>query len=183
MNSHRTAARKSGAVSATTLTLLVVLLAGCGDEGQKREYAVPDTLCGTAVDTDALSPFLPAGKEITVRDRSYSGSKGCEVVVDDKLVMTTTQLWMQEGTTTSLVAARQSLDDPDRSAGNGRFVYSGYEAFGKTRTCVDTEYKQELYTVIQAEGSERRDSEGMKRLIMSFTDEVEKSADCKAGAE
>ncbi|MFH0172896.1 hypothetical protein [Streptomyces cacaoi] len=184
--SHRATARKVHRVhrvSVTALTSLVILLAGCSSDGQEREYAVPGTLCGTAVETDALSPFLPAGREITVKDRSYSGSKGCEVIVDDKLIMTTTQMWTDEGTTTALFAAQQSLDTPDKSTEDGRFVYSGFEAFGKTRGCVDTKYKQELYTVIQAEGSKHRDAEAMKRLILSFTGSVEKSAECKAGAE
>ncbi|QJT04512.1 hypothetical protein G9272_32930 [Streptomyces asoensis] len=184
--SHRATARKVHRVhrvSVTVLTSLVILLAGCSSDGREREYAVPGTLCGTAVETDALSPFLPAGREITVKDRSYSGSKGCEVIVDNKLIVTTTQIWMQEGTTTAFVAARQSLDDPDHTAENGRFVYSSYEAFGKTRTCVDTKYKQELFTVIRAEGSKHGDAEAMKRLILSFTGSVEKSAECKAGAE
>ncbi|WP_405627142.1 hypothetical protein OG933_12895 [Streptomyces sp. NBC_00016] len=183
MKSHRPTARKSSTVSIAALTILVFLLAGCGEEEQKREYAVPGTLCGTTVDRDDLAPFLPAGRKITVKERSYSGSKGCQVIVDDKLIMTTTQMWMEEGTTTALFAARQSFDTPDKSTENGRFVYSGFEAFGKTRGCVDTRYKQELYTVVQAEGSRHRDAEAMKHLILAFTGEIEKSAECTAGAE
>lgn len=61
-------------------------------------------------------------------------------------------------------------------------MYSGFEAFGKTRGCVDTRYKQELYTVVQAEGSKHRDAEAMKHLILAFTGEIEKSAECTAGA-
>lgn len=183
MQSQRAVARKSSAVSVTALTTLVFLLAGCSEEGQKRDYTVPDSLCGTVIDSEALASILPGGRKITVRDRSYSGSNGCEVIVDNKLIVTATQTWMEEGRTTAFIAARQSLDTLDKTAENGRFVYSGNEAFGKTRDCVDTEYKQELYTVIQADGAEHRDAEAMKRLIVSFTEAVEKSADCKAGAE
>ncbi|MGW6927182.1 hypothetical protein ACWGA9_38965 [Streptomyces sp. NPDC054950] len=183
MKSHRTTARKSSAVSVAALTILVFPVAGCGEEEQKREYAIPGTLCGTTVDRDDLTPFLPAGRKITVKETSYSGSNGCQVIVDDKLIMTTTQMWMEEGTTTALFAARQSLDTPDKSTENGRFVYSGFEAFGKTRDCVDTKYQQALYTVIQAEGSKHRDPEAMKHLILAFTGEIEKSAECTTGAE
>ncbi|MFC4507941.1 MULTISPECIES: hypothetical protein [Streptomyces] len=183
MKSHRSTSRNSSTVSAAALTTLVFLVTGCSDDGEKREYTVPDTLCGTAVDSEALAPFLPGGNKITVRDRSYSGSRGCEVIVDDKLIVTTSQMWMEENRTTSFVAARQSLDTLDKSAEDGRFVYSGNEAFGKTLDCVDTKYKQELYTVIQADGTKNRDAEAMKRLILSFTESVEESAECTAGAQ
>ncbi|GAB7104860.1 hypothetical protein JCM4814A_31740 [Streptomyces phaeofaciens JCM 4814] len=181
MKTHRTIARKSSAAWATILAAAFLLVA-CSGEEQKREYALPDTLCGTAVDRDALAPFLPTGSKIAVKDKSYSGSKGCQVVVDKKLIVTSAQMWMEEGRTTAFVAARQSLSTLDETAEDGRFVYSGNEAFGKTRGCVDTKYKQELYTVIQAEGSEYKDAKAMKRLIISFTEAVEKSAECTAGA-
>ncbi|MFF3207299.1 hypothetical protein [Streptomyces sp. NPDC002962] len=183
MKSDRTTVRKSGTVCIAALTILAFLQTGCSEEDQKREYAVPGTLCGAAVDRDDLAPFLPAGRKIVVKGRFYSGSKGCEVIVDGKLIMTTTQMWMGEGTTTALFAARQSLDSPDKSTEDGRFVYSGFEAFGKTRSCVDTRYKQELFTIIQAEGSTYREAEAMRRLILAFTGEIEKSAECTAGAE
>ncbi|MFJ9716345.1 hypothetical protein ACIRPQ_10450 [Streptomyces sp. NPDC101213] len=164
------------------LTTLTLLITGCGDEEQNRDYAIPHTLCGTAVDSDDLALFLPAGQKITVKDRSYPGSKGCQVIVDGVLIVTTVQMWIEEGKTTAFVAARQSFDTPDRSADSGRFRYSGHEAFGKTRDCLDTKYRQELYAVIQASGSKYRDPEAMKRLIVSFTKEVEESDECTAGA-
>lgn len=182
MKPDRTTSRKSSLVSAAALTTLAFVIMGCGGEENEREYAIPRTLCGTAVDSDALAPFLPSGKKVTVRDKSSPGSKVCQVIVDNKLIVTTSQMWLEEGRTTAYVAARQSFDTPDHSAEAGRFRYSGYEAFGKTRGCVDTKYKQELYTIMRAEGSKHRDADAMKRLIISYTKEVEKSAGCTAGA-
>ncbi|MFF8230765.1 hypothetical protein [Streptomyces caelestis] len=182
MKPDRTTSRKSSLISAAALTALAFALTGCGGDDQQREYAIPSTLCGTAVDSDTLAPFLPSGHKITVRNKSYSGTKGCQVIVDNKLIFTTTQVWLEEGSTTAFVAARQSLDMPSHSAEAGRFRYSGYEAFGKTRGCVDAKYKQELYTIMQASGSKHRDTEAMKRLIISYTKGVEKSDECTAGA-
>jgi hypothetical protein len=182
MKPDPTTLRKYSLISAAILTTLTLAITGCGGDEQKREYAIPSTLCGTTVDSDALTPFLPAGQKITVKDKSYSGAKGCQVAVDSKLIFTTSQVWLEEGNTTAFVAARQSLDKPSHSADSGRFRYSEYEAFGKTRGCVDTKYKQELYTIMQASGSKHRDAEAMKRLIISYTKEVEKSAECTAGA-
>ncbi|MEU0589714.1 hypothetical protein [Streptomyces sp. NPDC006132] len=182
MKPDRTTFWNSSLILAATLTTLTFALTGCGGDEQQREYAIPRTLCGTAVDSDTLAPFLPSGRKITVRNKSYSGAKDCQVIVDKKLVFTTTQVWLEEGSTTAFVAARQSLDSPGQSTEAGRFRYSGYEAFGKTRGCVDTKYKQELYTIMRAEGSKHRDADAMKRLIVSYTKEVEKSPECTAGA-
>ncbi|WP_146046259.1 hypothetical protein [Streptomyces cahuitamycinicus] len=182
MKPDRTALRKYSLISAAILTTLTLAITGCGRAEQKREYAIPRTLCGTTVNSDALAPFLPTGQKIRVKDNSYSGAKGCEVIVDRKLIFTTSQVWLDEGNTTAFVAARQALDMTRHSADSGRFQYSEYEALGKTRGCVDTKYKQELYTIMQASGSKHRDAESMKRLIISYTKQVEKSDECTAGA-
>jgi hypothetical protein len=180
MDRRRKSLWKPSVISAAALASLS--LAGCGGDEKERDYAIPRTLCGTAVDRDALTPFLPSGHKITVRDKSYPGAKGCQVIVDNKLIFTTNQQWLEEGATTAFIAARQSLETLNHSAHSGRFRYSGYEAFGKTRGCIDVKHKQELYTIMQASGSIHRDAEAMKRLIISYTKEVEKSAECTAGA-
>ena len=46
--------------------MLVLATAGCTDSGS-RAYSVPDKVCGVAVDSDLLSPFLPDGKKLTQR--------------------------------------------------------------------------------------------------------------------
>ncbi|MFJ4685816.1 hypothetical protein [Streptomyces sp. NPDC088789] len=161
---------------------LAVLLSGCGGTEQQREYSIPRSLCGTPVDTDALEDFLPPGRKISMTDRDRSGSKTCQVVVDKVLVVTTTQMWIGEGKSTSYFASGQTLDDPDHSEDGGRFLYSGNESFGKTRTCVDDEYGQELYAAVQAQGSQHRDADAMKRIILAYIEEVERSDECTGGA-
>jgi hypothetical protein len=159
-------------------------MSGCGGDEQKREYAVPRTLCGTKIDSATLTPFFPPGRKITVRNHSYTGIgvKGCQVVVDNNVVLSTTQAWLEKGKTTAYFAAGQTLQDPDRSASGGRFLYSGNQSFGKTQGCVDAKYQEELYTAVQAEGSKHKDADAMKRVIVSYTDTVEKSAECTAGS-
>ncbi|CAM5638305.1 hypothetical protein [Streptomyces aurantiogriseus] len=183
MNHHRRAFKRPPMATFATVTALAFTLSGCSGDEPKREYTVPDSLCGTAINADDLAPFLPAGKKITIRDKSYSWTAICKIVVDDTLIVTTSQTWLKEGTTTENFAYGQTLDTPKNSADEGRFRYSGYEAFGKTQNCVDTRNKQALYTAIQAQGSKHRDAEAMKRLIISFTKAVEKSAECKEGAK
>lgn len=169
------------AAAAVTVAVLSAAPSGCSGSDQKREYTLPRSLCGTAIDTDDLANFLPPGKRITVRKKPYSGVKNCEVVVDDKLIVTTTLAWLEEGKTTAYFSAGQSLEAPEHSADAGRFRFSDSEAFGKTQDCVDRRHKQELYTAVQAQGSEHRDADAMKRLIASFTKEIEASEACTAG--
>ncbi|MGW0578414.1 hypothetical protein ACWD25_21150 [Streptomyces sp. NPDC002920] len=183
MNYRQRTLKRSPAVAVAAAATLAFVLSGCSSNDQKREYAVPSSLCGTAIDADALAPFLPAGQKITVREKPYSGSKRCEVVVDNTLIVTTSQTWLKEGTTTANFAYGQTTSTPKSSAEGGRFKYSGNEAFGKTQDCVDTQSKHELYTAIQADGSKHRDAEAMKRLVLAFTDAVERSAECTAGAQ
>ncbi|MER6157632.1 hypothetical protein ABT147_19120 [Streptomyces sp. NPDC001868] len=166
-----------------TAATLVSVLSACSNDGPEREYAIPATLCGTAIDSDDLAPFLPAGKDISVKGDSRSGIKDCEVVIDNVLVVTTTQAWLEDGRTTAYFASGKTLDTPTHSANGGRFQYSGREAFGKTRNCIDAKYRQELYTAVQAQGSKHTDADAMKRLIISYTSEVETSAECTGGAQ
>ncbi|GAA3310254.1 hypothetical protein [Streptomyces cinereospinus] len=182
MKSRRTPSRKRATVVVPVIAALLAALCGCGEEAPGRNYAVPAELCGIAVGTDDLAPFLPAGDAISVRAKSGGGVRSCQVVVDGRLVLTTTQAWLEEGRTTAYFAYGQSLEAVGHSAEDDRFRYSGNEAFGKTAGCVDSRYGQELYTAMQAQGSGHRDADAMKRLITSYTHEVESSAACDAGA-
>jgi hypothetical protein len=182
MNLRRTGGRKRHAIVVVFAVALSTALSGCSGDDNKREYAVPRKLCGTAIDSDDLAPFLPAGKEITTKDTSGGGIKRCRVIVDGKIAATTTQAWLEDGRTTAYFATGQALSALNHSADGERFRYSGNEAFGKTRDCVDTKYEQELYTAVQISGSQHRDADAMKRLIFSYTSQVEQSAECSAGA-
>ncbi|MET8248768.1 hypothetical protein ABZV31_32925 [Streptomyces sp. NPDC005202] len=183
MNYRRAASGRLRLVGFAAVTVLVSVLAGCGGDEERREYAVPHTLCGTPVDSDELAPFLPPGRRITVRDNSHTAIKGCELLVDGKLIVSTTQAWLERGRTTAYFASAQTLEVPDRAADEGRFRYSGNQAFGKTQGCVDTRHDEELYTAVQADGSKHKDADAMKRLIISYTKEVENSAACTEGAQ
>ncbi|EFE67422.1 predicted protein [Streptomyces viridosporus ATCC 14672] len=174
--------RRHRIIFAFMVCVPVTFLAGC-DIGEKvRSYTTPHSLCGIKVDPEELAPFLPPGEKIKVRKEPHSGSTTCKVVVDDTLTLTTTQEWLRKGKSTVYFASGQTLEDIKFSTEDGRFRYSGNEGFGKTRECVDEFYEQELYTALQASGSKHKDPEAMKDLIVSYTDEVEKSPECTATA-
>ncbi|MFJ5264638.1 hypothetical protein ACIQAC_29690 [Streptomyces sp. NPDC088387] len=113
-------------------------------------------------------------------DSDGSGIKSCDMVVDKTLAVTTTQAWIEEGKDTAYFAAGLTLEKLEHSDDDGQIRYTGNEAFGKTRTCVDK--KQELYVAVQAQGSKHRDSDAMKQLIEAYINEVQRSDECKDGA-
>ncbi|KUN35154.1 hypothetical protein AQJ30_27210 [Streptomyces longwoodensis] len=77
-------------------------------------------------------------------------------------------------------ARGMTLDDPDKRTDDGRYLYSGYQAFGKATECEGGQRKdQVLFTAIQAVGTRHRDDTAMKQLIIDYTQAVEKSPMCR----
>ncbi|MEU0454937.1 hypothetical protein ABZ322_18365 [Streptomyces sp. NPDC006129] len=176
---HFTVARIGG------LLVVGLALAACssGNSQEKREYAVPGKLCGTAVERDELTAFLPSGKKLTTREKYLDDKRlteRCDVLVDGKLVVQTSREWWPYKESTSWFANSKTRNALGHQDDGGRFVYSEYEAFGKTEDCRRTTdaYEYAMFTGIQAFDSEHRDANAMKRLIISFTDAVQQSSDC-----
>ncbi|MEV7793864.1 hypothetical protein AB0O68_18005 [Streptomyces sp. NPDC087512] len=158
--------------------MLAPVVTGCGADEESRDYSVPKSLCGIRVDAEELTPFLPPGKKLSVKPDVEPATAWCDVSVDGKLAVRTVQTWWTSGHDTAYFLRSQTLERVEESADAGRYVYSGWQAFGKTEGCVDEKREQELYTGIQAYGSDHGDADAMKRLIASFTKEVEKTDAC-----
>lgn len=67
-------------LSTVAAITVLALTSGCGSNERGREYAAPGNLCGTSVNSDEISPFLPAGESISVQKEDHLGSEICEVV-------------------------------------------------------------------------------------------------------
>jgi hypothetical protein len=158
---------------------LFLVSTGCSSSDESRAYTVPHSLCGTPVDAEALSAFLPAGKKLTTRATSTAqGAIKCRVSVDGKAIVHTSQEWWDEMSIMQF-ARGLTLDDPDRQTDDGRFAYSGYQAFGRADGCHNAQHRnQVLYTAIQATGSKHRDAIAMKELITKYTQAVGRSSAC-----
>ncbi|MEU3249609.1 hypothetical protein [Streptomyces sp. NPDC006997] len=168
--------------AALTIAFLLLTASGCGAGESERKYAVPDSLCEISVGADDLAAFLPSGNKLRVQEEEVSGIKTCEVIVDRTVVASAMRAWEEEMNLTAY-AVGLSQEPPTRSARNGRFVYSGRSGFGKTQGCTSSRYRSDkgdhvLYTSIQMWTSKHQDADAMKRLIISYTEEVEKSAEC-----
>ncbi|MFJ5264637.1 hypothetical protein ACIQAC_29685 [Streptomyces sp. NPDC088387] len=169
----------SGAIAVLGTITALVVLPGCTENEAKREFAVPKSACGTPIDADDLSAFLPPGKKLTTKTTSDSrDSTKCAISVDSKLVVQTAQEWWDDMTVVEF-SRGMTLDDPDHQTDDGNYVYSDYQAFGKVVDCQSNAHKgQVLYTAIQGSGSDHRDLDAMKRLIEKYTQAVKSSEVC-----
>lgn len=158
---------------------LVSALSACSSTQEHSEYKVPNSLCGTRIDAKLFSTFLPPGEKLTTKASSATpNSTKCAVSVDGKLVAQTSQEWWNDMGVLEF-ARGMTLDDPTDQSEDGRYAYSDYQAFGKTKGCTASEHKnQVLYTAIQFPGSEHRDSDSMKKLVVDYTNSVQASSAC-----
>ncbi|MET7318857.1 hypothetical protein ABZX83_26480 [Streptomyces thermoviolaceus] len=150
-------------------------LSSCGGNQEKREYSVPDTVCGTSIDSQTLTPFLPPGKKLTTEAKKFSPNvEKCRVVVDGKLAAITSQEWWNRISILEF-AGGLTLENPDHQTDDGKYAYSGNQAFGRIDGCHNRDYPgKTLYTAIQANKSGYKDASAMKRLIVNYTHAVAK---------
>jgi hypothetical protein len=167
--------RRSGAAIAVSVLLLT--LASCSEDEPEREYSVPRNACGTAIDADALAKFLPPGEKVSTEVTTASAkATRCAVSVDGKRVVYTAQEWWNDMSVREF-AKGVTLDKVGGQTEDGRFAYSGNQAFGKTNGCRN-DRGQVLYTAVLASGSKHRDAAAMKRLITKYTEAVQRSSVC-----
>ncbi|AVH95154.1 MULTISPECIES: hypothetical protein [Streptomyces] len=77
---------------------------------EQRKYALPDSLCGVEVAPDLLSPFLPPGEELSVKeDVPDGGTETCELFIDGKPGLFVKQIWWREEDSIAEVASVQAM--------------------------------------------------------------------------
>ncbi|MFD7290714.1 hypothetical protein [Streptomyces sp. NPDC059863] len=158
-------------------------LAACSNsKSEERKYAVPNSLCGIAVDTEQLSPFLPSGENISTQKTSPSdGTTRCTITVDGEVAVIASRIWWGKGNGVGVidVAGAHAKVEPGRVTDDEKYFYSATGAVGKTEDCADSGHpEQDLFTVIQVFASDRDDEAGMKSLVSEYTRAVEQSDEC-----
>ncbi|MEU7559906.1 hypothetical protein [Streptomyces eurythermus] len=163
--------------AAIAVSVLLLALASCSEDEPEREYSLPRTACGTAIDAEALAKFLPPGKKVST-DVTVASAKAtrCAVSVDGKRVVYTAQEWWNDMSVLQF-AKGLTLDKVGHQTEDGRFAYSGNQAFGKTEDCHNSR-GQVLYTAVLATGSKHSDAAAMKQLITNYTEAVQRSGVC-----
>ncbi|MFE1886855.1 hypothetical protein [Streptomyces diastatochromogenes] len=166
--------------TAVAISALLITLSGCSGSQPNREYSAPESLCGTTVDAEELSDFLPAGKKVSTKETAASPTATrCSVSVDGKRIVYAAQEWWNDMSVLEF-ARGLTLEKVDQQTSDGRFAYSGDQAFGKAEGCRNRHQDhQDLYTAIQATGSKHKDAAAMRRLITAYTKAVEQSKACQ----
>ncbi|MET9448867.1 hypothetical protein [Streptomyces cinerochromogenes] len=164
------------------VTSLLAAVSGCSSHKEQREYAVPQFLCGIPVNHDKLAPFMPTGRKLTTKkDVPDSLSWTCQVRVDSHVAVEVRQMWLTSSSTAYFVGG-QADSRLDHEAEGGRFLYSGWEAFGKTRRCTHGKLPgSHIFTAFQMRSSDHQDADAMRRLIIDYTEAVENTDVCKDG--
>lgn len=173
-------ASASIAVSLATALAVSACSVGGGEEGKK--YTVPETLCGVPVNPELLDAVLPGGNSLSVKASAPNGgTKRCDVTVDGDISVRQIQAWWNNGESASTVAAGYDGMDGGRPTADGRFVYSGAGAVGKTETsCTSPDHPdQSLFAVIQVFTPDHAAAGKMKKLITDYTHALEKSGECR----
>lgn len=83
---------------------LTLTACSSGSQNDRKEYAVPTDLCGTALPSDDLAPLLPGGDKISSSRTALQGYSVCYLSVDGKKVLSSLAQRVEAGTTVTDVA-------------------------------------------------------------------------------
>ncbi|WP_435191682.1 hypothetical protein [Streptomyces sp. bgisy126] len=171
---------------ALAILALAAAASGCSQpEEAVRAFEVPNSLCGTPVSADLLSPLLPAdGEKLEVKRRTpgMDGAMSCHAVVDGTIALSFFWEWEEIDTNPGRVARENPYVKLDTyESKDGTYVYS--EKGGASRvTCepVKTYRKgeKELYARIMVSDSGRPDAPSAEKLLKNYAKALEKLSEC-----
>ncbi|MFD1829258.1 hypothetical protein ACFSJS_06230 [Streptomyces desertarenae] len=147
---------------------------------QERNYEIPSALCGTAVSPDLLEPFLPPGKEISMRESSLMGGfKKCRVLVDGIQVLSAGIDWREkEQSLTGAAYAAIGVDPGDKESDDGRYLYSDTGAVGEVVCPNPRRPDRRLFVTALGRGDGETGEAAMGKFIAAYAEAVGKSGEC-----
>ncbi|GAA3631354.1 hypothetical protein ACG5V6_08290 [Streptomyces chitinivorans] len=166
--------------AAFTGVLAITLTASACTEKEERGYDIPDSLCGTAVQAETLKPLMPPGKEVSMAPSSaVKGLKRCRVSVDGEPALSASIDWQEKGRSPSDVASFFAGVDPgDKTAGDGRYLYSEFGAVGEVVCPNPREPDRKLFVTALSREDEAPGEAAMKEFITAYAEAVGKSDEC-----
>ncbi|MGV9347604.1 hypothetical protein ACWDSD_22840 [Streptomyces spiralis] len=167
------------------VSLLAVVLASasasCSSNGQKKEYSVPNALCGVSVPTEPLSRLLPAsGKHLSLEEATpvSDAITTCEVTVDGEMVLSVEKEVIDSGRSAWNIAAYDRRIGQAKTADGGTVAYLGRRAVSVV-SCQEKDNKDEEISVyIRTLKPGREDEAAMKDLISAYTGTFQKQRPC-----
>ncbi|MFD6420356.1 hypothetical protein [Streptomyces sp. NPDC060198] len=172
----------SPVLSLSAAVVLASSLSACSDdEPAAKNYTVPTTLCGVAVDSAQVKTLLPGGDSLTsATSKPNGGTTRCDLSVDGKPALRLAQAWWGRLDTGATVAAAYSGTKGGETTGDYRYVWTSKAGVGKTASCTSPEHPEmRLFAIIQVLDSGAGDKTAMKSLINSYTETVNQSEDCE----
>ncbi|MGW0287011.1 hypothetical protein ACWDXT_28400 [Streptomyces sp. NPDC003236] len=177
VRAHRLSALVVGLL---TVPVVGLALTACSSDASsaKREYAVPSSLCGTAVPSSALEPLLPAGKKISSRQSGSQGYARCQVSVDGELVLSSViERWKPRTTLSNVAFGTYGLTSSDVKKEGPRFVISDSAAVGHVNCTPRRKDGAEVFAVLRKHG-DPAGAASMEKAVTEFTDAASTSKGC-----
>ncbi|MEU3329373.1 hypothetical protein ACH4LN_31290 [Streptomyces albus] len=176
MTSERTVRRGTVALILCT----VVLSSGCGTD-EKKEYSVPDSLCGVQVSARLLAPLLPPGKSVKLERKDpllNHGSIHCNVMVDGKTVFIASQTWQDRGDAMSMAIVQPELE-PETLNGSAYFQYSEKGAVKRVDCRAPKKPDEDLFAIPRIPGPQKPDVADVKAFTKNYAKGVAQSDQCR----
>ncbi|MBC2869798.1 hypothetical protein [Streptomyces mexicanus] len=158
-----------------------LLLSGCS-EGEKKNYTVPEKLCGAAVAPDLTRALLPAGNKLRATQQHVGGPAQkyyCDVLVDGNIELVVKGVWRPSGITAKQAADKELVFN-SRSSDGGRFALSDDKAFTVV-DCKNSEHKADRYSFEVVVAHPAGDvSKKMLRFLAAFSESYRKMLPCQS---
>ncbi|MGV9254246.1 hypothetical protein [Streptomyces sp. NPDC003697] len=164
------------------LAALGSLVVGCsGSSSEGKEYQVPKALCGISVDPELLSPLLPPGEKVGIREKTPVPNRNrCQVLVDGKLALVASEEWWERGDSMTTVARGVPQLKSVRWDGGSPSLHSGTGALARVDNCASADHPgHTLYTVVQVYAKDVGNATAVKKLSAAYTEAVENGPDCR----
>lgn len=160
--------------------LVGLALSGCS-AGEKKNYTVPQELCGAKVTPGLTSALLPVGDKLRVEPSQSGGPSPrqfCDVLVDGNIELKVEGGWQPSGTTAQQ-AASKALTFGTRSTEGGRFALSDDKAFTVV-DCANAEHKAGRFSFEVAVAHPDGDvGEKTQRFLAAFSESYAKKLPCR----
>ncbi|MFE5791296.1 hypothetical protein ACFQ8C_01840 [Streptomyces sp. NPDC056503] len=166
---------------------LVLLASGCSQaKEEKRAFEVPDSLCGTPVPAELLSPLLPAsGDKLEVKRRhpDMKGALSCDIVVDGTTDLGVDWEWRKIGPDPGRIARENPYVKRDTyESEDGRYVYADRGGVIRVTCEPVVEHRKgtsELFASVLVSNEGRSDSEAVKNLLEGYAKALSASPECE----
>ncbi|WP_330460155.1 hypothetical protein OIB37_26760 [Streptomyces sp. NBC_00820] len=172
----------SHALRAASLVLAGLVAAGCSTNEPKREFKVPQALCGTPVPADALSRLLPeSGKRLTAQHTGSltDGSALCDVKVDGDTVLMISSERIDAGDSARHILQSRLSIQQQKSAEDGSIAYADRAAVSLVKCRGADVEKEDISTLVKLLDPARKNESAVKSMIDGYTTSLKDQHPCR----